>query len=244
VIDMAALKDGVQTVLPLLEGYEETLPYAIWLRARLDYFDVADEFRKTTPAPRVVPGEPPKAAPNPSPTAERALWIRKVSKRPPPKGAASLVTRLKPVFITEGVPSELVWIAEIESSFDRRARSPAGAAGLFQLMPETARRFQLSTRWPDQRLDPEHSARAAARYLAVLQGKFKDWRLTTAAYNCGEGTVQRALDRSKTKTFDGIATRLPAETQLYVPKLEATLLEREGMKLESLRPPASRTPGK
>ena len=148
------------------------------------------------------------------------------------------------MFITEGVPSELVWIAEIESSFDRRARSPAGAAGLFQLMPETARRFQLSTRWPDQRLDPEHSARAAARYLAVLQGKFKDWRLTTAAYNCGEGTVQRALDRSKTKTFDGIATRLPAETQLYVPKLEATLLEREGMKLESLRPPASRTPGK
>jgi len=244
VIDVAALKEGVQTVLPLLEGYEETLPYAIWLRARLDYFEVADEFRKTTPAPRVVPGEPPKAAPNPSPTAERALWIRKVSKRPLPKGAASLVTRLKPLFIAEGVPSQLIWIAEIESSFDPRARSPAGAVGLFQLMPETAKRFQLSTRWPDERLDPEPSARAAARYLAFLQGKFKDWRLATAAYNCGEGTVQRALDRSKTKTFDGIATRLPAETQLYVPKLEATLLEREGIKLETLRLPASKAPGK
>jgi membrane-bound lytic murein transglycosylase D len=111
-------------------------------------------------------------------------------------------------------------------------------------MPETARRFQLSTRWPDQRLDPEPSARAAARYLAFLQEKFKDWRLAAAAYNCGEGTVQKALDRSKTRTFDGIATRLPAETQLYVPKLEATLLEREGIKLQKLRLPALRAPGK
>jgi len=244
VVDMAALKEGVRTVLPLLENYEETLPYAVWLRTRLDYFDVAEDFRKSSPAPVPPPGERVQPSPNPAPGVEREIWVKKVSKRPLPKGAASLVTRLKPVFITEGVPSELIWIAEIESSFDPRARSPAGAVGLFQLMPETARRFQLSTRWPDQRLDPEPSARAAARYLAFLQGKFKDWRLAAAAYNCGEGTVQKALDRTRTKTFDGIATRLPAETQFYVPKLEATLLEREGIKLENLRPPASRAPGK
>ena len=240
VIDLAALKDTAKAVLPLLEGYEETLPYAIWLRTRLDYLDIADEFRKSTPVAPSPPGEPPKLAPNPSPTAEREIWIKKVSKRPLPKGAGALVTRLKPVFIAEGVPSGLIWIAEIESSFDPRARSPAGAAGLFQLMPETARRFDLKTRWPDQRLDPEQSARAAARYLAFLMGKFKDWRLATAAYNCGEGTVQKALDRSKVKTFEGIAARLPAETQLYVPKLEATLLEREGIRLKDLRSTTAR----
>ena len=102
---------------------------------------------------------------------------------------------LKPVFADEQAPSELVWIAEVESSFDPQARSPAGAAGLFQLMPATARRFGLKT-WPlDQRLNPEKSARAAAKYLDYLHGRFKDWRLALAAYNAGEGTVQKLLHR-------------------------------------------------
>jgi peptidoglycan lytic transglycosylase D len=57
-----------------------------------------------------------------------------------------------------------------------------------------------------------------------------------AAYNAGEGTVQKLLTRHKAHTFDEIATRLPAETQLYVPKVEATILRREGLKLNQLRP--------
>jgi membrane-bound lytic murein transglycosylase D len=59
--------------------------------------------------------------------------------------------------------------------------------------------------------------------------------LAVAAYNCGEGTVDGLLKKSKTRSFDAIATRLPAETQLYVPKVEATVMRREGVKLEELR---------
>jgi len=134
------------------------------------------------------------------------------------------------------VPPELVWIAEVESSFDPRARSPAGAAGLFQLMPATAQRFGLRSSWPwDQRLKPEPSARAAAQYLSFLHGKFKDWRLALAAYNAGEGTVQDLLTRRKAHSYDAIARELPAETQMYVPKVEAILLRREGVRLAELR---------
>jgi membrane-bound lytic murein transglycosylase D len=150
------------------------------------------------------------------------------------------VSRLKPIFVAERVPPELVWIAEVESSFDPRVRSPAGAAGLFQLMPATARRFRLKTAWPwDDRLNPELSARAAAQYLKYLHSHFKGWQLALAAYNAGEGTVQDLLTRHKAQTYDAIATRLPAETQMYVPKVEATLLRREGLTLAELRVPRS-----
>ncbi|HYG34591.1 MAG TPA: lytic transglycosylase domain-containing protein, partial [Clostridia bacterium] len=148
------------------------------------------------------------------------------------------VHQLKPVFVAQRVPPELVWVAEVESSFNPQARSPVGAAGLFQLMPATAKRYGLKTTWPlDQRLKPEPSARAAAQYLQYLYGRFKDWRLALAAYNAGEGTVQKLLTRHKASSFDAIATRLPAETQMYVPKVEATLLRREGIKLSELKVP-------
>jgi membrane-bound lytic murein transglycosylase D len=145
------------------------------------------------------------------------------------------VPKLKSIFSSEGVPPELVWIAEVESSFDPRVRSPAGAAGMFQLMPATAKRYGLRTTWPfDQRLTPEPSARAAAEYLHYLHAHFKDWRLAVAAYNAGEGTVQNLLTRRTARTYDAIASKLPAETQMYVPKVEATLLRREGVKLAQL----------
>jgi membrane-bound lytic murein transglycosylase D len=147
------------------------------------------------------------------------------------------VPELKPIFAAQKIPPELVWVAEVESSFDRRARSPAGAAGLFQLMPDTARRFGLSL-WPrDQRFQPEPSATASAQYLKFLYDRFHDWRLALAAYNCGEGTVQKLLDRYKTQSYDGIAEHLPAETQMYVPRVEAVVLQREGTRLEQLSAP-------
>src|SRR5206468_2744142 len=143
----------------------------------------------------------------------------------------SYVSSLKPIFVNRKVPPELVWVAEVESSFDPRARSPAGAAGLFQLMPATARRYGLRT-WPlDQRFKPEPSAGAAAQYLKYLHGHYNDWRLALAAYNAGEGTVDKLLARHKAKSYDDIARHLPAQTQLYVPRVEATLLRREGLKL-------------
>jgi membrane-bound lytic murein transglycosylase D len=232
VIDLAQLRDAANAVLPILESSADTQPYALWLKARLDYLDVADEYRLTIP--KSVPGKPPQPVPNPKPQQIREIWISKISKRVEPKETNPLVSQLKPIFATENVPPQLVWIAQVESSFDSRARSPAGAVGMFQLMPATAKRFGLRT-WPfDQRTDIEHSARASAKYLRALHEKFSDWRLALAAYNAGEGTVQKLLDRHKTKTFDAIAPQLPAETQLFVPKVEAVILRAEGIKLQSL----------
>jgi membrane-bound lytic murein transglycosylase D len=238
VIDLASLKETARAVLPLLESYEETQPYAGWLKARLDYLDVADEFRRITPPPKVEPGQTPKPAPNPAPKLEREVWIKKLADRPWPEAAKPYVPRLKSIFTAQKVPPQLVWIAEVESSFDPQARSPAGAAGLFQLMPATAKRYGLRT-WPlDHRLRPDDSARAAAKYLEYLHRHFNDWRLALAAYNAGEGTVQRLMKQHNAKSFDGIATHLPAETQMYVPRVEATLARREAVKLSELRFPS------
>ncbi|MGA2246799.1 MAG: lytic transglycosylase domain-containing protein [Verrucomicrobiota bacterium] len=239
VLDLAQLKDAASAVLPLLEAHEETRPYAAWLRERMDYLDAADELEPAAPPPQPAPGKPLPPPPNPPFKAERELWIRKVAPRPWPKGAAEIVPKLKAVFASEHVPPELVWLAEVESGFDARARSPAGAAGLFQLMPATARDNGLSL-WPlDQRRQPEAEARAAAKDLRELHELFGDWRLAVAAYNCGAGTVQKSLERHHAKSYERIATHLPAETQMYVPKVEATILHREGVELEKLKVPAS-----
>jgi membrane-bound lytic murein transglycosylase D len=225
VVDLAQFKDAAKLVLPLLDRYEETTPLAAWLRSRLDYFEVAEEFEKSMPPSR---GQP---LTNPPPAVERTVWVKKLSQTDWPKGAKELVPAIKPIFAAEKVPPELVWLAEVESSFNPKARSPVGAAGLFQLMPATAKRFGLRS-WPwDQRYQPEPSARAAAQYLNLLGRQFGDWRLALAAYNAGEGRVQRLLAKHNAKSFDGIATHLPAETQMFVPKVEATVLRREGREI-------------
>ena len=237
VVDVASLRQTARSVLPLLESREETRPYAAWLKARMDYLDVADEIRLTNQPPTVETNQRPQPVPNPPPQRERELWLKKVSSGPWPALAKEYVPELKPVFTAQKIPPELVWMAEVESSFDRRALSPAGAAGLFQLMPATAKRFGLSL-WPrDQRYQPEPSATASAQYLKFLHDRFKDWRLALAAYNAGEGTVQKLLDRYKSDSYDAIAGHLPAETQMYVPRIEAVLLQREGANLERLATP-------
>ncbi len=233
VVDMASVNDTAQALVPLLESTEETKPYAAWLKTRLDYFAVADQIKRSTPIPKPAPGKPAKPIANPSAQKEREMWAKQLVERPWPPAAKEYVTSLKPIFVEQKVPAELVWVAEVESSFNPKARSPVGAAGLYQLMPPTAKRFGLKE-FPDERLQAEASARAAAKYFEYLHRKFKDWRLAIAAYNAGEGTVQRTLERYKAKTFDEIATRLPAETQMYVPKIEATIAKREGVKLSQL----------
>lgn len=232
VLDVAQLKDAAVTVLPLLDAHEETQPYAAWLRARLDYFDAAEELKAVTPPPGT--NQPPRAA-NPSFAAEQEIWIRKVSPRPWPAAAKKIVPELKTIFAAEHVPAELVWLAEVESGFDAHARSPAGAVGMFQLMPATAKNLGLSLFPFDQRKQPEAAARVAARYLRQLHEKFGDWRLAVAAYNSGEGTVSRLLKRYGATSYERIATHLPAETQMYVPKVEATIQQREGAALEKLK---------
>ena len=236
VLDVAQLKDGANAVLPLLDAHEETQPYAAWLRARLDYFSAAEELKAITP-PQPTPGTnaPPPRAVNPSFAVEQEIWVKKVTPRPWPAAAKKFVPELKTIFAAEGVPVELVWLAEVESGFDARARSPAGAVGMFQLMPATAKNLGLSLFPFDQRKQPEPAAHAAAKYLRRLHEQFGDWRLAVAAYNSGEGTVQRLLKRYDATSYERIATHLPAETQMYVPKVEATIQHREGAALEKLK---------
>lgn len=236
VYDLSALKETATDLLPVLQQFEETRPYAFWLQTRLDYFDIAEMLlREVKPAP---PKPPPAPLPNPPPQLQRSVWVRELQKRPWPRHAGDYVPQLKQIFTAERMPPELVWVAEVESSFYPKARSPAGAAGLFQLMPATARRLNLSL-WPqDERLHPEKSARAAAQYLRYLYNRFGDWRLALAAYNAGETRVDHLLKRHKTRSFDAIAPRLPAETQMYVPKVEATVRKREGRSLGDLKLPS------
>jgi len=237
VVDMAALRQTARTLLPLLQSREETRPYAAWLQAQMEYLDVADEIRQAAPPPPPTTNQPPPIINNPTPQKERALWVTHETGRPWPAAAKSYVAELKPVFAAQKIPPELVWVAEVESGFDPRAASPVGAAGLFQLMPDTARRFGLSL-WPlDQRYQAVPSAKASAEYLKYLYSRFQDWRLAVAAYNAGEGTIQKQLTRHAAARYDEIAGHLPAETQMYVPRVEAVLLQREGATLEQLPPP-------
>jgi membrane-bound lytic murein transglycosylase D len=239
VVNLAALRQTALDILPLLESREATQPYAAWLRAQMDYLEVADEVRITIPPLAKGSSAPPPIMANPGPQTERELWTRKVSGRPWPALAKPYMAELKSVFNAVGIPPELVWMAEVESGFDRRALSPDGAAGLFQLMPDTARRFGLSL-WPfDQRYQTKPSAAASARYLKHLYERFRDWRLTLAAYNAGEGTVQKLLDHYHDTEYDGIAGHLPAETQMYVPRVAAVISLRENRELESLPAPRS-----
>ncbi|MBL9136802.1 MAG: lytic transglycosylase domain-containing protein [Verrucomicrobiales bacterium] len=233
------LEEWVDTAIPLLQAHTETRPYAAWLRARADYFEVADQL--TTPAPSPAPpADRPRTAPvSPTPNQARAAWTKEVQGKPQPTGAVAWVPKLKPVFRKSGVPPELVWLAELESGFEPKARSPVGAAGMYQLMPATAQDLGLKTAPSDERLVPEKNARAAADYLRQLHRQFKDWRLTLAAYNAGPGRVTNTLKQRRASTFDAIAPSLPAETQMYVPKFEALLRKREGKALASLKLPTA-----
>ena len=226
VYELGSLQETGRQLLPLLQQFEETQPYAAWLQTHLDYFTTANELRKQQ--------KPGTNAPQPTVQIQRSVWVQQIKQKAVPPFAQHYVPRLKPVFNSEGVPKELVWLGEVESSFNPGARSPAGAAGMFQLMPATAKRFKLSN-WPrDERFDPEKSGHAAAQYLRVLYNRFGDWRLALASYNCGEQRVENLLKTSKSRNYDAIAARLPAETQMYVPKFEAVLLRREGKVLADL----------
>lgn len=218
--------------LRMVPGYSDL---ADWLEQRIDAMEGAQQIRPA-PAPSPAPKSPknPSSSPRPPATAAQPVphydvWLARVRERPLPARAESLMPRLRAAFIAEGVPPELAWLAEAESSFNPSARSPVGAKGLFQFMPDTAKAMGLTTFMPDERTDPEKSARAAARYLRALHGRFGNWALTLAAYNAGEGRVSRMLTAQQAKTFTAIAPNLPAETQMYVPKVCALITRRTGI---------------
>jgi Transglycosylase SLT domain len=128
------------------------------------------------------------------------------------------------ILAEEQVPVELFAVALVESGFNPLALSPKGARGIWQLMPATAARYGLTVEpLNDHRTHPEHSTRAAARYLRDLYRQFGDWKLALAAYNWGEGKVQRVIDKTGLRNFDELARRglLPLETRNYVPAVLA-----------------------
>jgi membrane-bound lytic murein transglycosylase D len=143
-------------------------------------------------------------------------WVRKSGRY----GAA-----MRRVLQEQGLPEDLMWVSLIESGFDPSIRSSAGAAGLWQLMPEGARAYGLVVdRWIDERLDPERSTEAAARYLHDLHRRFGAWELALAAYNMGYGGLLAAIRKYNTNDYwelSKLEAGIPYETALYVPKIIA-----------------------
>ncbi|MFS8067369.1 MAG: lytic transglycosylase domain-containing protein, partial [Byssovorax sp.] len=132
---------------------------------------------------------------------------------------------IRRVLREQNMPEDIVWLALVESGFDASISSPVGAAGLWQFMPHGARVYGLTVdRWIDERLDPERSTLAAARYLADLRQRFGGWELAFAAYNMGYGGLLASIRKYNTNDFwelSRLEAGMPLETALYVPKIVA-----------------------
>jgi membrane-bound lytic murein transglycosylase D len=132
---------------------------------------------------------------------------------------------IRKVLRKKGLPEDLTWLAMIESGFDSTARSPVGALGLWQFMPDTGKIYGLSQdRWADQRMNLTAATEAAADFLADLHRRFGSWDLAMAGYNMGYGGVLSAVRRYNTNDYWALSKlegSFPWETTLYVPKILA-----------------------
>lgn len=134
---------------------------------------------------------------------------------------------IRRVLREEGVPEELIYLAQAESGFHPLAVSRAGARGMWQFMGSRAKGYGLERSWwVDDRQDPEKATRAAAHHLKDLYNQFGDWYLAMAAYNSGPGTVQSAVKRTGYADFWELYNRnvLPKETRNYVPIIVAVTI--------------------
>ena len=134
---------------------------------------------------------------------------------------------MRSILKEEGVPQDLIYLAQAESGFHPLAVSRVGARGIWQFMGSRARGYGLErSLWVDDRQDPEKSTRAAARHLKDLYNQFGDWYLAMAAYNSGPGTVQAAVRRTGFADFWELYRRnvLPKETRNYVPIILAVTI--------------------
>lgn len=125
------------------------------------------------------------------------------------------------------LPEDLIWVSMIESGFDARAKSPAGAVGLWQFMPSTGKVYGLEqNRHMDQRRNPRLATQAAAHHLRDLYLRFQSWDLALAAYNMGYEQLLSAIDRYGTTDFNELVRQeaLPQETSSYVPKIAAAAI--------------------
>jgi membrane-bound lytic murein transglycosylase D len=152
---------------------------------------------------------------------------------------------IRRVLKEEGVPQDLIYLAQAESAFQPQAVSRAGARGIWQFMPYRGEEYDLErTYWVDDRSDPEKATRAAARHMRDLYAMFGDWYLVMAAYNSGPLNVQRAIERTGYADFWELQKRraLPKQTQNYVPIILALALvakdpARYGVQVSPEKPP-------
>ena len=130
------------------------------------------------------------------------------------------------IFREEGIPENMAWLGQVESTWKPTALSWASASGLWQFIPGTGSRFGLQrTAYVDERNSFDEATRASARYLKFLAARYNgNWELAMAAYNSGEGNVDRAVRRSGVMNFWSSYQYLPQETRNYVPNILATIL--------------------
>ncbi len=145
------------------------------------------------------------------------IWLERSGK---------FIPLMKEILSQRGMPTDLVYLAMIESGFNVKAESHAAAVGPWQFIKPTALRYGLRVdSWVDERMDPKKSTMAAADYLSDLYAMFQSWELAAAGYNCGEDRVQAAIDKYQINDFWQISEfTLPTETKNYVPKLMAALI--------------------
>lgn len=145
------------------------------------------------------------------------------------------------IFKQEGVPTDLIWLAQVESSWNPYAYSSAAAKGIWQFIPSTGTRFGLTQNyWVDERSNPEKSTAAAARYLKWLAKRYNgNWTLALAAYNTGEGNVDSAIKRSGSRDFWRLHRNLAQETRNYVPAILAVVTIAKNPRKYGFEMPAS-----
>lgn len=145
-----------------------------------------------------------------------AIWARRSGR---------FVPAIQAELRRASLPSDLVWLSLIESGHDPVVKSPAGAVGLWQFLPESGRLYGLTVdAWVDERRDPITSTRAAIRFLSDLYQRFGNWELCMAAYNMGYAGLSRSLTKYNTNSYwvlSRLESGIPWETALYVPKIFA-----------------------
>jgi len=155
-------------------------------------------------------------------STERKDVIRRYLSR-----SSRYLPMIKEVFQEYGLPEDLAYLAMIESGFNPNAYSHAHACGMWQFIKGTGARYGMAMDgYVDERRDPEKSTKAAAKYMLDLYKQFGSWYLAAASYNCGEGRVQRELNKSSHKSFWELSDNqcLPTETKNYVPQLIAATI--------------------
>jgi len=190
------------------------------------------KFHASVPGPSLIASKSVRALPAPAfgltPEVQRELdrfltrdraTVQQVLER-----RSSHSDMLEKVFEGEGVPFELLTVAAVESRYDPKAVSPAGARGMWQFMGPTARSYGLKVSGKvDERMDPVRSTVAAAKHLRDLFLSYNDWHLALAAYNAGIGTINKLVSRRGSMDFWQLSRdgELSGETARFVPRVIA-----------------------